>query len=122
MRGTHEDTNCCAGEPVVTFNKENGRIRRMSGFDEYYNLPELPDALLKALQDLEAKFKKKYEDWQGIEVEKDQWPEGNTIRLFYGDMALNDISEISEAIEALLKAHNLSFEVSSSGFTHTEDG
>ena len=94
----------------------------MGGFDEYYNIKELPNDLVKAIDKLNVKFKGKYPNWShSIEVEKDSWPEGNTIRLNYGQLTLSQVSEIDHELHKLFQKHNIQFEVTSGGFSAEEN-
>ncbi|MFH1916861.1 MAG: hypothetical protein ABIJ21_06395 [Nanoarchaeota archaeon] len=94
----------------------------MSGFEDYYNIKEFPQEFLDDLKELNKSFKEKHPHWTEIQVLKDQWPEGNMLHLNYCDLALNDISEIDSELQKLFQKHNVQFEISSGGYTDSEEG
>jgi hypothetical protein len=94
----------------------------MRGFEDYYNIPSLPKAFLKDLEDLNKRYKKKYPHFEPIEAKANEWPEGNVVRLYYGDMILNEISEIDTELQKLFKKYELTFELYSGAYTAGEDG
>lgn len=89
----------------------------MSGFDEYYNLEELPEKFIKDLGLLKVELKKRIPRWDdNIEVVTDHWPEKNSVRLHFKNLSLNELAVVDEKLQKLLKKHKLKYELTSSGF------
>lgn len=93
----------------------------MRGFEDYYNIPEFPKSFLKDIETLNKKYKKKYPYFQQIDAIPNEWPEGNVLRLFYGDMTLDQIAEIDTELQKILKKHKISFELTSGSFTAQDE-
>ena len=89
----------------------------MSGFDEYYNIEEMPEEFIKEIGLLKVVLKKRIPRWDdNIEVVQDHWPEKNSVRLHFKNLSLNELALIDEELQKLLKKYNLKYELTSSGF------
>lgn len=94
----------------------------MAAFDEYYDIEAFPPGFLDEVKEFVKACKAKFPRWEGgIDIVNNAWPLKNALKLNYGNLTLLQLSEIDTDLHRLFQKHNISFEVTSSGFSAEEE-
>ncbi|MFH1401188.1 MAG: hypothetical protein ABIH41_06755 [Nanoarchaeota archaeon] len=94
----------------------------MPGYEDYIHIKEISPKLEEAVLALKAKLSKSHPDWTpSIEIHRDLWPEGNTIRVHFGHLSVHELAEVDHKLEAILKKHKQTFEVHPIGYSSKDE-